>query len=320
MRSVVCEELGSVVLCEMKPIEPGPGQVVIDVEAAGVNYVDGLMVHGRYQIRPPLPFVPGGEVAGTVAAVGPGVTEPSPGTRVLAVCALGGFAAQVAVPAAAAVPIPQRLDMPRAATFTQSYCTGLYGLRDRGGLRPGETALVLGAGGGVGLAAVQIATALGAKVLAGASSQAKREAALAAGAAATVDTSSADVKAAARAWSEGGVDLVYDPVGGALAEPALRALRDRGRYLTIGFASGAIPSLPLNQVLLRNRSIVGVDWGNWMMTHPIENRALLGELLAMVSAGDLNPVPPRTAPLDGAAAALDDLLERRVVGKIALTP
>jgi NADPH2:quinone reductase len=172
----------------------------------------------------------------------------------------------------------------------------------------------------VGLAAVQIAAVLGARVLAGASSPAKREAALAAGADATVDTSSADVKAAAREWSEGGVDLVYDPVGGALADPALRALRDRGRYLTIGFASGTIPSLPLNQVLLRNRSIVGVDWGNWMMTHPAEQWALLGELLTMVAAGNLDPVPPRGEPLDRAAGVLDDLLERRIVGKVALIP
>jgi NADPH:quinone reductase len=320
MRAVVCHELGSVVLSELKPIEPGPGQVVVSVEAAGVNYVDGLMVRGGYQIKPPLPFVPGGEVAGTVAAVGAGVAEPSVGTRVLAVCALGGFASQVAVPAAAAVPLPERLDAPRAATFTQSYCTGLYALHHRGEQRPRETVLVLGAGGGVGLAAVQIAKALGARVLAGASSPAKREAALAAGADATVDTSSADVKTAARGWSEGGVDLVYDPVGGALAEPALRALRDGGRYLTIGFASGTIPSLPLNQVLLRNRSIVGVDWGNWMMTHPVENRALLERLLGMVAAGDLDPIRPRSEALDRAADALDDLLERRVVGKIALIP
>ncbi|MGH3388271.1 MAG: NADPH:quinone oxidoreductase family protein [Actinomadura sp.] len=320
MRAVVCEELGSVVVSELKPIEAGPGQVVIDVEAAGVNYVDALFVRGRYQIKPPLPFVPGGEVAGTVAAVGPGVTEPAIGTRVLAMCALGGFASQVAVPATAAVPIPERLDALRAATFTQSHCTGLYALRDRGGLRPGEAVLVLGAGGGVGLAAVRLATALGARVLAGASSPAKREAALAAGAAATVDTSAADVKAAARDWSEGGVDLVYDPVGGALADPALRALRDRGRYLTIGFASGAIPSLPLNQVLLRNRSIVGVDWGNWAMTHPAEQRVLLDDLLTMVTAGDLDPVPPHSEPLDRAAEVLDDLLERRITGKVALIP
>ncbi|MEU5876109.1 NADPH:quinone oxidoreductase family protein [Spirillospora sp. NPDC047279] len=320
MRAVVCEELGSVVVTETKPVEPGPGQVVIAVEAAGVNYVDGLFVQGRYQIKPPLPFVPGYEVAGTVAAAGPDVTAPAVGTRVLATCGLGGFASRIVVPAAAAVPIPDRLDAGRAATFTQSYSTALFALRERGALRDGESVLVLGAGGGVGLAAVQVAKALGARVLAGASSEAKRDAALAAGADAVLDTSADDVKAAARAWSDGGVDLVYDPIGGDVADPALRALREQGRYLVIGFASGAIPSLPLNQVLLRNRAVVGVDWGAWSMGHPLEQRALLDELLGLVESGRLEPVPPRTEPLENAAAVLDDLLNRRVVGKVALLP
>jgi NADPH2:quinone reductase len=309
MRAVVCEELGSVVVRDIKPVEAGPGQVVITVEAAGVNYVDGLFVQGKYQIKPPLPFVPGYEVAGTT----------STGTRVLATCGLGGFASQVVVPEASAIPIPAQLDAPRAATFTQSYSTGLFALRDRGDLKPGETVLVLGAGGGVGLAAVQVAKALGAKVLAGASSPTKREAALNAGADAVIDTSE-DIKTAAREWSDGGVDLVYDPVGGALANPALRALREFGRYLVIGFASGTIPSLPLNQVLLRNRAVIGVDWGAWSMSHPQDQRALLEELLALVADGTLNPVPPRTEPLESAAQVMDDLLNRRVVGKVALIP
>ncbi|HEU5030790.1 MAG TPA: zinc-binding dehydrogenase [Spirillospora sp.] len=308
MRAAICEELGSVVVKDTAPAEPGPGQVLLTVEAAGVNYVDALFVQGRYQIKPPLPFVPGSEVAGTLPD----------GTRVLAMCGLGGFASHVAVPAAAAVPIPDKLDAPRAATFTQSYCTALFALRDRAALAAGETVLVLGAGGGVGLAAVQVATALGARVLAVASSEEKRRAALAAGADSAVDAT--DVKAAARAWSDGGVDLVYDPVGGALAGPALRALRERGRYVVIGFASGDIPSLPLNQVLLRNRSVVGVDWGAWSMTHPAEQRALLDELLAMVAGDRLDPVSPRTEPLASAPEVLDDLLNRRVVGKVALLP
>lgn len=308
MRAAICEELGSLAVKDTAPIEPGPGQVLVTVEAAGVNYVDALFVQGRYQIKPPLPFVPGSEVAGTLPD----------GTRVLAMCGLGGFASHVAVPAAAAVPLPDKLDAPRAATFTQSHCTALFALRDRAALAAGETVLVLGAGGGVGLAAVQVATALGARVLAVASSEEKRRAALAAGADSAVDA--ADVKAAARAWSDGGVDLVYDPVGGALADPALRALREGGRYAVIGFASGDIPSLPLNQVLLRNRSIVGVDWGAWSMRHPAEQRALLDELLAMVADERLDPVSPRTEPLASAPQVLDDLLNRRVVGKVALLP
>ncbi|MFF0520386.1 zinc-binding dehydrogenase [Actinomadura nitritigenes] len=308
MRAAICEELGSLAVKDTAPVEPGPGQVLLTVEAAGVNYVDALFVQGRYQIKPPLPFVPGSEVAGTLPD----------GTRVLAMCGLGGFASHVAVPAAAAVPLPDKLDAPRAATFTQSYCTALFALRDRAALAAGETVLVLGAGGGVGLAAVQVATALGARVLAVASSEEKRRAALAAGADSAVDA--ADVKAAARAWSDGGVDLVYDPVGGALADPALRALREGGRHAVIGFASGDIPSLPLNQVLLRNRSIVGVDWGAWSMRHPAEQRALLDELLAMVAEDRLDPVAPRTELLASAPRVLDDLLNRRVVGKVALLP
>lgn len=317
---MVCEELGSVTVSETKPLEAGPGQVVIAVEAAGVNYVDGLFVQGRYQIKPPLPFVPGSEVAGTVAAVGADVTEPAIGTRVLAGCGLGGFASQVVVPAAAAVPIPDVLDAAQAATFTQSHCTALFALRERGGLKAGENVLVLGAGGGVGLAAVQVAKALGSHVLAGASTEGKRGAALAAGADAVIDTSTEDLKSTARAWSEGGVDLVYDPVGGALADPALRALRENGRYLVIGFASGTIPSLPLNQVLLRNRAVVGVDWGSWSTAKPLEQRALLEELLGYVRNGRLDPVAPRTEPLEAAGKVLDDILSRRVVGKVALVP
>jgi NADPH2:quinone reductase len=235
-------------------------------------------------------------------------------------CGLGGFAEQVVVQADTAVPIPDRLDAARAATFIQSFCTALFALRNRGGLRAGEKVLVLGAGGGVGLAAVQVAKALGADVLAGASSAGKRQAAMAAGAAAVVDTSAEDVKTAARAWSAGGVDLVYDPVGGDLADPALRALREGGRYLVIGFASGTIPALPLNQVLLRNRTVVGVDWGSWSLSNGPGQRALLVELLDLVADGRLDPVAPRTAPLDTAGEVLDDLLNRRVVGKVALIP
>jgi NADPH2:quinone reductase len=318
MRAVTCTEPGSITITETAPPEPGPGRLVIAVEAAGVNYVDGLFVQGRYQIKPALPFVPGGEVAGRVVAAALDAGGPVVGTRVVAMCGLGGFAEQVAVPAAAAVPLPDALDAPRAATFIQSFCTALYALRERGGLARGESVLVLGAGGGVGLAAVQVAASLGASVLAAASSPDKRAAALAAGAVEAVDLT--DVKAAARAFSTGGVDVVYDPVGGDLAGTALRALRERGRYLVIGFAAGTIPALPLNQVLLRERHVVGVDWGAWGMSHPLEQRALLEELLGMVAAGALDPAAPATAPLAEAGRVLDDLLGRRVVGKVALIP
>ena len=324
MRAVVCNELGppSLLRVEERPDpEPRPGQVVVDMEAAGVNYVDALFVAGQYQIKPQVPFVPGTECAGTVSAVGEGVGDPKPGQRVLVSAGLGGFATKVAAQASAVTALPDVLDAPRAATFTQSYSTCLYALRDRAGARAGESLLVLGAGGGIGLAAIGVAKALGCRVLGAASSEEKRNAALAAGAEAVVDPAAEPVKDAARAWAGGtGVDLVIDPVGGALAEPSLRALGDRGRYCVIGFAAGDIPSIPLNQVLLRNRTVIGIDWGIWAMQHADDQRALLGDLLEMVAGGRLDPVHPTEYPLGDVARALEDLLGRRVVGKIALIP
>jgi NADPH2:quinone reductase len=301
--------------------EPGPGQVAIAVEAAGVNFVDGLFVAGQYQIKPRLPFVPGSEVAGHIVAVGPDVTALSVGDRVLASVGLGGFASRVVVPVETAIALPEGMDAARAATFTQSYSTCLFALRDRAHAAPGETVLVLGAGGGVGLAAIGVARALGCRVLGVASSAEKRQAAEEAGAESVLDPAVDSVKDAARAWAGGtGVDMVVDPIGGALSEPALRALGDRGRFCVIGFASGAIPSVPLNQILLRNRSVIGIDWGIWAMTHAAEQRALLDDLLAMVDAGTLDPVRPAEYPLEDVAGALEDLLGRRAVGKIALVP
>ena len=300
MRAAVCHELGppSVLRVEERPDpEPGPGQVAVAVEAAGVNFVDGLFVAGQYQIKPSLPFVPGSEVAGHVVAVGPTSTRwPS---------ATGCWprSAWVASPAASswrrrsAIALPEGLDAARAATFTQSYSTCLFALRDRAHAAPGETVLVLGAGGGVGLAAIGVARALGCRVLGVASSADKRQAALDAGAEAALDPAAEPIKDAARAWAGGtGVDLVVDPIGGALAEPALRALGDRGRYLVIGFASGDIPSVPLNQILLRNRSVIGIDWGIWAMTHPTEQRALLERPAGHGGGGHARPGPSGRVP------------------------
>ena len=323
MRAVVCRELGppsSLVIEERPDPVAGSGTVVVAVEAAGVNYVDALFIAGRYQIKPALPFTPGSEIAGTVTAVGPDVDAYAVGDRVLASTGLGGFATHAVVPATALSTVPDALDAPRAATFAQSYCTALFALRERGGLRSGETVLVLGGGGGVGLAAIDVATVLGARALAAASTGAKRAAAVAAGARAVIDPGAESLKDRARELAGGGVDLVLDPVGGDLAEPALRALGDRGRYLVIGFASGTIPSLPLNQVLLRNRSVVGVDWGAWAMGHAAEQAELLAELLGLVAGGRLHPVAPATYPLDQVADALDALTARRAVGKIAVIP
>ena len=324
MRAVVCNELGppSLLRIEARPEpEPGPGTAAVAVEAAGVNYVDALFVGGQYQIRPPVPFVPGTESAGTVLSVGEGVTSLAPGDRVLVSAGLGGFASRLVAAESSMARIPDALDSARAATFTQSYSTSLYALRERAGARAGQAVLVLGAGGGVGLAAIGVARSLGCRVLGVASTEEKRQAALAAGAEAVVDPAAEPVKDAARAWAGGtGVDIVVDPVGGELAEPALRALGDSGRYLVIGFASGTIPALPLNQVLLRNRAVLGIDWGIWAMQHATEQRALLDDLLAMVEKGTLDPVHPARYPLDDVARALEDLLGRRTVGKIALIP
>jgi NADPH2:quinone reductase len=308
VRAIVCGEFGAPAklgVSEVPDPVAGDGRVVIEVEAAGVNFVDGLIVQGTYQIKPPLPFTPGSEVAGRLPD----------GRRVLAFCGFGGFASRVAVPAELAVPIPDRLDSPRAAGFVQSYCTALYALRHRAALAPTERVLVLGAGGGVGLAAIQVAKALGCPVLAVASTEEKR--ALAAAAGADEVAGYDDVKGTARAW---GVDVAVDPVGGALSEQALRGLRERGRLLVVGFASGAIPSLPANQVLLRNRAVVGVDWGIWALTHGAENRTLLDELLTLAGDGRLDPVAPAVRPLSDAGQAMDDLLGRRAAGKIVLTP
>lgn len=321
MRAIVCDDLGPLDrlrLAEMPDPVPGPGEVLIDVQAAGVNFVDGLFVQGLYQVKPPVPFTPGSEVAGTVAAVGESVRGVEVGARVLASCGLGGYAEKVVVPARAAVTIPDRLDAPRAATFTQSYSTMLYALRDRGAVRPGEKVLVLGGGGGIGLAAIALAKVFGAEVAAVASSEAKRKLARLAGADQVIDTA-ADVKTAAREWSGGGVDLVVDPVGGDLADPALRALGEGGRYLVIGFVAG-IPRLPLNQVLLRNRTVVGVDWGAWAAREPDGQRMIVADLLAMVADGRITPPEPTTYALKDAVAALTDLAERRAAGKLALVP
>lgn len=323
MRAVVCPELGPlehVVVEQREPPLPGPGHVVVDVRAAGVNYVDGLICQGRYQMRPPTPYVPGGEIAGVVQAVGDGVTDVQVGDRVMAMCGFGAFAELVAVRAESVAPIPPAISFGQAATFVQSYSTAWFTLARRAALAEGEWVLVLGAGGGIGLAAVDVALALGAQVIAAGSSAQKLAAARALGAQMTIEYETEDLKARARELSGGGVDVVVDPVGGRHSEPALRALRRFGRLCVIGFASGPIASVPLNLVLLNNRSVIGVDWGAWAMSEPASNRELLGELLDMVEDGRLHPTVPLERPLDEAAAVMDDLLARRVAGKVVLVP
>lgn len=323
MRAVVCTEFAPIDQLEIEDRpdpEPGPGKVVVAVRAAGVNYVDGLFVQGRYQIKPPLPFTPGGEVAGDVVAVGTDVQGVAVGDRVLAMPWLGGFASHVELAAGGVVPIPGSLSYGQAAALVQSYGTMLFSMTRRMQVRAGEWVLVLGAGGGIGLAAVDVARHLGARVIAAASSEEKLAAATKAGAEATIAYEAEDLKARAREISGGGVDVVVDPVGGRFAEAALRALGWMGRYLVIGFAGGEIPNLPANQVLLNNRTVVGVDWGAWTMRDTAGNQDLLAELMELAGTGQLSPVEPIEYALDDVVGALTDLQERKVAGKVVLVP
>lgn len=323
MRVVSCTSFGPVgnLVVEERPSLPlAAGQVRIAVTACGVNFVDGLFVQGQYQIKPPTPFVPGGEVAGTIAEVAEGVTSHRVGDRVFASTGLGGFASEVVLPSRRAVHSPERLTDGQAATFVQSYGTAWFALHHRARAQAGEWLLVLGAGGGVGLAAVDVGRAMGLHVIAAASSPDKRAIAVAHGAEVVIDTNSEDVKTRARELSGGGVHLVYDPVGGAMAEAGLRSLRDDGQLLVVGFAGGEIPKLPANQILLRNRRVIGVDWGGWVGDHPQENDALLADVVHAIERGELQPVEPKAYPLADAALALQDQLDRKVVGKSVLLP
>ena len=323
MRAIVVEQFGppeSLTVQERPEPEPGPGRVRIRVEAAGVNYVDSIMAAGGYQFSPNLPYVPGSEVAGTVDAIGEGVESVAVGDRVLSSCGFGGFAEAVVVKADQALAIPAGLDPATAATLVQAYGTGLFALELRAGLKAGESLLVLGAGGGVGLAAVDLGRALGARVIAAASSDAKRDAARAAGAEAVIDYTSEDLKARARELAGGtGVDVVYDPIGGEMAEASIRALGDFGRYLVVGFVGG-IPEVPTNQVLLRNRSVVGVEWGGWALLHPDENAGLIRRLLDLLDEGRLHPTAPTAYPLEEGPSVLAALVGRDLTGKAVLVP
>lgn len=308
------------------------GTLRIEVSACGVNFVDGILAQGKYQIKPPLPYVPGMEVVGRVSEIADDVHDVAVGDRVFANVGFGGYASEAVVSAGQVLPISPQLSDGQAATFMQSYMTGWFALRARAGVvdGAGRTMLVLGAGSGVGLAAVDIGSSFGLRVIAAASTDDKRSLAMELGATAVIDTSSLDpaaVKDAAKAVAasfpesadRGGVDYLYDPIGGDLGATCLRALGDDGQYLVIGFVGG-IPSLPANQVLLRNRRITGVDWGAWAGRNRAADRAMLADVVAAVERGDLHPVEPTTYPLADASRALMDLAARKVAGKVALVP
>ncbi|MGH2829340.1 MAG: NADPH:quinone oxidoreductase family protein [Actinomycetota bacterium] len=322
MKAVLCKELsglGALVVQDVPSPVAGPGQVVVSVKAAGVNFPDVLIVQGKYQFQPPLPFTPGHEVAGIVKETGEGVSSPKPGDRVIAFTGTGGFAEEVLTDAARCIPMPDGMDYPTGAGLVLAHGTSIYALRDRARLKAGETLLVLGAAGGVGLAAVEIGATIGANVIAAASSDDKLEVCRKRGAAETVNYSSEDLKARVKELTGGrGVDVVYDPVGGSYSEPALRSMAWDGRYLVVGFAAGEIPKVPLNLTLLKSCSIVGVFWGAFVARDPGRNVELLGELLAWWSQGKIAPFVSETYPLERAAEALADVENRKARGKLVL--
>lgn len=324
MRAIVFSDYAPPENAEVKnidPPKPGSQDVVIDVKAAGVGFVDGLVVQGLYQVRPPLPFTPGSEIAGIVSEVGSEVKTLKGGDRVMTLAPAGGFAEKAKAFAVACVPIPDNLSFEAAAGFTVAYCTGLYGLKDQGDIKKGETVLVLGGAGGVGLAAIDIAKTLGAHVIAAASTDEKRALCISQGADKTIDYTKDGWRNDIKSLTDGrGVDLVYDPVGGDLSELALRSLGHGGRHLVIGFASGTIPRIPLNLPLLKRCRIVGVDWGGWMREDPSRNVPLLTQLMEWVALGSLHPAAGQTYTLDKAGVAMRDLLDRKVVGKAVVVP
>ncbi|MEM8817797.1 MAG: NADPH:quinone oxidoreductase family protein [Pseudomonadota bacterium] len=322
MRALVCNEYGppDTLAIEERPApEAGPGQLAIEVRAAGINFPDLLMIAGKYQVKTPPPFIPGAEAAGIVTAVGDGVSRYKPGDRVIAMPLGGAFADVCIAEEHSTVPMPDGLDFVTAAGFAITYFTTAHALVQSAGLEAGEILLVLGAAGGVGSAAIDLGKAMGARVIAAASSDAKLEFARELGADETINYSTDKLNDAVKSLTDGnGADVVYDPVGGELAQAALRATAWHGRYLVIGFASGDIPALPANLALLKEASIVGVWWGTWAARHPelqLDNMRFLAGLLA---DGKIRPRVTESYPLDEFRAAFAALGERRAQGKVIL--
>jgi NADPH2:quinone reductase len=324
MKAVVCKVWGPperLVLEELPDPQPGPGQAVVEVMAAGVNFPDVLTVQGKYQVRPELPFTPGNEFAGVVRAVGAGVTSVAVGDRVIGFTRTGAFAQQALAPVESLMPMPAGMDFATAAAITLTYGTSHHAVVDRGALQPGETMLVLGAAGGVGLAAIEIGKALGARVIAAASSDEKLAVCRAHGADELINYTTSDLREAIKAATGGkGPDVIYDPVGGPYSEPALRSIAWRGRHLVVGFAAGEIPKLPWNLMLLKGASVVGVFWGDLVRKEPQANLAAMRQMLDWMAQGKLRPLVSRRYRLDETAQALNDMAARKVMGKVVIVP
>jgi NADPH:quinone reductase len=324
MRAVRVHELtgpSALRVDEVPSPKPSGGQVLIDVKAAGVNFPDILITQGKYQFKPTPPFSPGGEASGIVSAIGPGVTSFKVGDRVATTLLYGAYAEQVVAPEMATVKLPDAVPFDIGAATLLTYATTYHALVDRAAIQPGETLLVLGAAGGTGISAVELGTLLGAKVIAAASSPEKLAFCREHGAQETIDYGKEDLKQRVKTLTHGlGVDVIYDPVGGALSEPALRSIAWKGRFLVIGFAAGDIPKIPLNLVLLKGCQIVGVFWGQFAMRDAAINRAHCEQLFAWVAEGKLRPAIDATLPFEQAGEALARLARREVKGKLVLVP
>lgn len=322
MKAVLCKQHGlpdTLVLEEIASPKAGAKQVVITVKACGVNFPDTLIIQNKYQFKPELPFSPGGEVAGIIKEVGEGVSHLNVGDTVIAMTGWGGFAEEVLTDASRVFPVPPVFDFKTAATFAYVFGTSYHALKDRAQLKEGETVLVLGASGGVGLAAVQLAKVMGAKVIAAASTEAKLAVCSQYGADAVVNYTDDNWREQIKTLTDGkGVDVVYDAVGGHYAEPALRSMAWNGRYLVVGFAAGDIPKIPLNLPLLKGCAVVGVFWGEFATRQKKDNQANMMQLFGWLMQGKIKPHISAEYPLEQAAQALNDLLARKATGKVVL--
>jgi NADPH:quinone reductase len=323
MKAVVCEKYGppdSLIVKDLPSPRPGAGEVVVSVKAASVNFPDVLIIENKYQFKPPLPFSPGSELSGVVKEVGEGVSAWRPGDRVLAFTTYGAFAEEAKMEATRLARLPAKMSFEQGAAFVLTYGTSDHALRDRAALAAGETLLVLGAAGGVGIAAIEIGKALGARVIACASSDEKLAVCREHGADATINYAAEDLRERIKALTDGrGPDVVYDPVGGVYTEAAFRSIAWRGRLLVVGFAAGDIPKLPLNLALLKGASVVGVFWGDFARREPKQFAESLKQIAAWYEAGKLRPHVSQTFPLVQAAEALKLMAARKVKGKVVLT-
>lgn len=324
MKAILCTRLGGPDLLEFVDLPAptaGPGEVVVDIAAAALNFFDTLIIAGKYQFKPDLPFSPAAEFAGTVTSLGAGVTSLATGDRVLGFSGHGAARAQIAIEADRLVKLPPSVDFDRAAGLCVTYGTTMHALKDRAKLKAGETLAVLGASGGVGLAAIEIGKLMGARVIACASSDDKLAFARAHGADATINYGTEDLKdALRRETGSEGANVIYDPVGGPYAEQALRAIAWEGRFLVVGFAAGEIPKIPLNLALLKGCDIVGVFWGAWVKRDTAGHRANTEQLLAWCADGKLSSHVHKVYPLADTATALKDIAARKVMGKVILRP